>query len=405
MKTEIITMNTHLLRGQTLNTNVAFLAKELLALGIPVQQSVMLRNDSEDLKRALRLAEERAELIILSGGLSPDEEAIMKKTLSEHLAIPLVVDQDADFGLSEDQQVQPLILKNATGFFCSQNKKTYILLPGAFDELKPMFIEEARPLIIEKLLNNRKINTQIYSLYGLTLSEINEQLADLITYDGNPFIGVYDEKDETHIQITAQAHSEQEAKNLTNQVAQEVKKRVGDYIFGENGTHLASVVKSLLRDQNKKITAAESLTGGSFLNVISEEAKASEIFEGGIVTYSNDIKNNVLKVAQKTIDQYGVVSPQCAIEMAENSMNMFNADISISLTGAAGPASLEGERSGTVWIGLAQKGQEPFAKQFHFDYNRDRNRWNAVLSALNLARLVLLEKPIDDIVFYNKKDR
>lgn len=402
MKTELITINTHLLRGQALNTNASFLAKELIALGIPVQQSVMLESDTEDLKQALRFAEERADLIILSGDLGSDGNAIAKMTLFDHLNIPLVIDQDADNDLLKDA----IPLKNdtglATGFFCSKNEKTYILLPESFDELKPMFIEKVRPLIIEKLLNNRKVITQIYSLYGLTLSEINEQLADLISYDGNPFVGVYDQNDETHIQITAQAHSEIEAKRLTNQVAEEVKKRVGDYIFGEDGTSLASVVKSLLRGHHKQITAAESLTGGSFLNVISEESKASEIFEGGIIAYSNDVKNNVLKVTPKTIDQYGVVSSQCAIEMAVNSMDMFDADISISLTGAAGPTSLEEKNPGTVWIGLAQKGKEPFAKKFHFAYNRDRNRWHAVLSALNLVCLALLEKPIDDIVFYDK---
>lgn len=424
MKAEIITINSHLLRGQTLNTNVAFLTRELVSLGIPVQQSSMIHNDAKYLKQALQSAKKRADLIILSGGLGPDKNDITKTTISEHLNIPLVLNnetedriisyhQNSDLPMPKNNQLQAMILmdsiplKNVTGlavgFFFNKNGKTYILLPGPFDELQPMFIENTRPLIIDKLLKNQLVKNQIYSLYGLTLSEINDKLTDLITYDGNPFVGVYYEKDEAQIQITARANSEKEAESLIKPVAKEVKDRMGEYIFGENDTRLSAVVKNLLKEQDKKITAAESLTGGSFLSVISAEAEASEIFEGGIVTYSNHIKNNVLKVKQETIDQYGVVSAQCAIEMAENSMNMFEADIGVSLTGVAGPASLEGEIPGTVWIGLAQKGRETFAKKFHFGYKRDRNRHHSVQSALNLVRLALLEKPIDEQVFSKQK--
>lgn len=424
MKAEIITINSHLLRGQTLNTNVAFLTRELTSLGIPVQQSVMLRNHSDDLKQALQLSEKRADLIILTGGLGPDADDITKTTLSEYLDIPLALDnktedriiayhQNSEFTMPKYNQLQAMILMNsiplenvtglAVGFFYTSNETTYILLPGPFNELKPMFLENTRPLIIEKLLKNQAVATQIYSLYGLTLAQINEKIADVITYDGNPFVGIYYEKDEAQIQLTARANSKKEAKAMIHQTAELIKERIGEYIYGENGARLASVVKRLLKEQGKKITAAESLTGGSFLSVISEESEASEIFEGGIVTYSDHIKNNVLEVTQETIEQHGVVSAQCAIEMAENSMKMFEADMSISLTGAAGPASLEGEIPGTVWIGVAQEGQETFAKKFHFGYKRERNRRNSVLAALNLARLSLLEQPIDNQVYFNEK--
>lgn len=384
MKAEIITINADLLRGQPLNTNVVFLTRELTSLGIPVQQSVMIHNRSETLKRALRSANDRADLVILVGGLGPDADDVTKTTISDYLNIPL-------------KNVTGL----ATGYFYQHKEKTYILLPGPVEELKPMFTENTRPLIIEKLLDNQKIHTKIYSLYGLTLSEMNEKLGELISADGNPFIGVYYEKEVAKIHLTARASTEKEAKKLVDEVAEKVTARVGEYIYDDKDTRLAALVKHLLKEQNKKITAAESLTGGLFLSAISEESGASEIFDGGIVAYSNQIKQNVLKVTKETIDQYGVVSSQCAIEMAENSMEMFAADISLSLTGAAGPTSLEGKMPGTVWIGLAQKRQETFAKKFHFNDDRETNRRHAVLSALNLARLALLEQPIDDKVFFD----
>ncbi len=370
MKAEIITISSHLLRGQSLNVNVAFLTRELIAMGIPIQQSLMLRNNSDDLQHALKMAEERSDLIIITGDLD----------------IPLALDNLT--GLT-------------AGFLYTSDKTTYILLPGPFDQLKSIFIENTRPLIIKKLLNDIVTETQIYSLYGLTLAQANEKMSDLITYDENPFVGIYSDNDEVEIQITAKADSEKEAKAMINEVALQVQDRVGEFVFGENGEHLALIVKRLLKEQGKKITAAESLTGGSFLDVISGEPKSSEIFEGGIVAYGENIKNNVLKVTIETLDKYGMVSPQCAIEMAEKSMEMFGADISVSLTGVAGPSSLEGEIPGTVWIGLAQVGKETFAKKFHFEYKRERNRRNSVLSALNLVRLALLEKNIENQIFLN----
>lgn len=423
MKAEIIAINSHLLRGQVLNENATFLTRELTTLGIPVRQSIMLKDDSKDLKEALEIAKKHSNVIIIAGGLGPDKNDITKTTVSEYLDIPLVLDnktqnriisyhQNSNLVMPEYNQLQAMILmdsiplKNVTGlaagFFYTQENVTYILLPGPFDELKPMFLKYAHPLIIEKLLNNSVIQTKKYSLYGLSLAQLNEKLNDLITYEENPFVGIYFKNDEAEIQITARAATEKEANKMLNETTKKVKERVGNYIFGENESDLAHVVKRLLKEQGKKITAAESLTGGSFLDVISGEPESSEIFEGGIVTYSENIKNNVLKVTKDTLDKHGVVSAQCAIEMAEKSMNMFKADISISLTGVAGPASLEGEIPGTVWIGLAQEGKETFAKRFHFGYKRERNRRNSVLSALNLVRLALLDKPIEGQVFFDE---
>ena len=167
---------------------------------------------------------------------------------------------------------------------------------------------------------------------------------------------------------------------------------------------LSRQVRKLLKEQEKKITAAESLTGGSFLKEISSQEGASTVLEGGIVTYSNRVKQEVLGVQQETIDKYGVVSSECAIEMAEKSLDLFSADLSVSLTGVAGPASLEGKKSGTVWIGLAEKGKKTFAKKFQFGNQREENRKASVRSALNLILFTLLEKEIENKVFFPEKN-
>lgn len=423
MDAEIITVSSHLLRGQAIDENTAFLTRELTAMGIPVKHSGMLRTDAEALKNALEIAEDRSQLIIISGGLGPDEDDITKTTVSEYLEVPLVLDnetedriityhQNSDFTMPKYNQLQAMILMGSTplrnvtglaaGFFFKKEKHTYIVLPGPFDELKPMFIENTRPLIIEKVLNDLAIETKKFSLYGLTESQVMDRLKDIVSYDENPFVGVYYEEDEAEVQITARADSKEEAEEMLEDVSEKVQERIGEYIYGEDEDRLSHVVKQLLQEQNKTITAAESLTGGAFLEVISGEPESGDIFEGGIVTYSENIKHNALKVTEETLKKYGVVSPQCAIEMAENSRKMFEADLGISLTGVAGPSSLEGEIPGTVWIGVAQEGKEAFAKRFHFGYKRERNRQNSVLAALNLARLTLLEEPIENQVFFDE---
>lgn len=425
MNAEIISTSSPLLYGQEVNRNVAFLARELTAMGVFVGQTVTVPDDSERLKAALETAESRAEIIFVIGGLGPNEEDVSKLTISEYLEVPLALDnetedriisyhQNSDFKMPKNNQLQALILMDsiplhnvtglAAGFFYKDEKHTYILLPGPFDEFKPMFIENTRPLIIEHLLNDLVIETRKFSLYGLTMTQVKEKLNDLIAFEGNPFVGVYFEEEEIEIQITGRAKSKDKAGKMVAEFSEKIADRVSDYIFGEDENRLSHVVKNLLKEQGKTITAAESLTGGAFMDMISAEPESSTITEGGIVTYSENIKNGALGVTKKTLENFGVVSPQCAIEMAEKAMTMFEADIAVSLTGVAGPASHDGQIPGTVWIGVAQEGKETFAKKFHFGYKRIRNRKNSVLSAMNLVRLSLLNETIEDQVFFDDEE-
>lgn len=425
MKAEIISTSTPLLQGQDSNKNVAFLTRELTAMGIFVEQVVTVKDDPQYLKQALEAAESRSEIIFVIGGLGPNEADISKETISEYLDVPLALDneteeriisyhQNSDFKMPKNNQLQALILMNsiplhnitglAAGFFYKSEKHTYILMPGPFDEFKSMFVENTRPLIIEHLLNDLAVETKKFSLYGLTMTQTKEKLSDLIAFEGNPFIGVYFEEEEIEVQITARAKSKDKVRKMVDESSEKIDDRVGDYIFGEGENRLSHVVKNLLKEQEKTITAAESLTGGAFMDMISAEPESSSITEGGIVTYSENIKNSALGVTKKTLEKFGVVSPQCAIEMAEKALKMFEADIAVSLTGVAGPASHDGQIPGTVWIGVAQDGKETFAKKFHFGYKRVRNRKHSVLSAMNLARLALLDKPIEDQVFFNDDD-
>ena len=230
------------------------------------------------------------------------------------------------------------------------------------------------------------------------MAQAQHDLGDLLSQQDDGFIQLYPDGLEIEVHLATHHKEKKKANQQLESLKEKVTDRVADHIIGHGKTDLPNRVRELLIDQDKQITGAESLTGGAFLSRLSSLFEAGSIFEGGIVTYSSRVKNELLGVSKQTIKKYGVVSAECAFEMAEKALAKFDADIAVSLTGAAGPSSLEGEIPGTVWIGIAQKNKKTFAKIFHFGYKRNLNRDYSVWSAFNLVRQVLLEEEIADIV-------
>lgn len=424
MKAEIISVSSSLLTGLATNDNAAFLTRELSSLGMEITQAVMIHDSRKKLIKAIKQAEKQADILIITGGLGPDENDVVKTTLSEHLKKPLVLDEatqnriityhkNSDLVMPENNQLQALTLLDsiplenvtglALGMFYQSGDHTYLLLPGPSDELIPMYEEKAAPLIIEKLLANQVVSTKIIRLFGLTMAQAQNELGDIATSDDNPTVQIYPDGLEMEVQITAIEKEEEKAHQLVAKAEKEVENRVGTFIVGYGKNDLPNIVRELLIEKELTITGAESLTGGAFLSRISSLFEAGSIFEGGMVTYSEDIKNTALGVTKETIKKHGVVSAECAWEMAEKALKKFNADIAVSLTGAAGPSSLEGEIPGTVWIGIAQNGKETFAKKFHFGYKRNLNREYSVWSAFNMVRQVLNGEEVNEAVYAGKK--
>lgn len=424
MKAEIISVSSELLRGQRLNKNAQFLTRQLIALGLPVHQSTTVGNSNKQLEDSIVQAEKRVDVIFITGGLGPNKNDITKEVLSDYLEVPLVLDREtedriityhknSDFTMPDNNQKQALVLQDSTplqnvtglaaGMFYQEEDTFYFVLPGPFDELEPVFKKEVFPIIIDQLLHKASVQTQKIRLFGTTLAKVTAELKEIVDYRENPFIGIYPDGDEIEIQITARDQSEEEANEKIEEIQQKIEETVGEYIYGYGNDSLPDVMKNLLRKNEMTVTAAESLTGGELLSTFSSELEASQIFSGGIVTYDTGIKNSVLGVSQKTLDTFGAVSSQCAIEMAEKSKEMFKADFGLSLTGVAGPSSLEGKIPGTVWIGVAQEGEKSFAKLYHFAYKRNTNRGLAVLNAINLIRLLLEDKPINDKIFMDEQ--
>lgn len=425
MRAEIISVGTELLLGQVVNTNSAYIAKKLASLSIEVYHHITVGDNAERIKEAIEAAESRSDMIILSGGLGPTEDDITKQVLSEYLDVELVLHEDtqnkiityhknSDFEMPKNNQLQALMLMGAipllndtglaVGSFLEKGDHSYIILPGPPDELEPMVENHLTQVIVDNILDEQKLVSRIIRLFGLTESQLALKLEKVIQNQMNPTIAIYAEGGELTIRITAKGQSEEECDKMINKVEKAINKEVKEFVFGYGEKNLSDVIKDILIEQEKKITAAESLTGGAFLSSISSDLAAGSIFDGGIVTYSSDHKHKTLGISQKVIDNFGVVSPECAIEMAERVRDMFEADIAVSLTGVAGPSALEGNIPGTVWIGIALNESKSFAKHYHFAYKRNKNRRLAVQNALDLVRRVLLDMPISKRIYCDEEN-
>lgn len=420
MKAIIISVSSALLQGSATNTNAAFLARELTALGFEITESLMIHDDQDKLLQVVKEAEKEAELIVLVGGLGPDDNDIVKTTLAKHLDQDLVLDEDtqnrimtyhknSSLVMPKNNQLQALTLLNsiplvnvtglALGMFYQSETHHYLLLPGPADELEPMFTQNTRPILIDKLTDKPCVSNRIIRLYGLTMAQAYQDLSDLMTTVDNPIVQLFPSDIEIEVQLTARADTQEACHQLLAKAEKQVEDQVGAYIIGYGTDNLPNIVRLLLKENELKLTAAESLTGGAFLSEVSSLFEAGLILEGGIVTYSDAIKNQALGVTKKTIETYGVVSAECAIEMAEKALKMFEADLAVSLSGVAGPSSLEDEIPGTVWIAVAFKNQSSFARKYHFGYKRNLNRRHSVWSAFDLVRKVILEEEIPDLVY------
>ncbi|MCC5895185.1 MAG: competence/damage-inducible protein A [Alkalibacterium sp.] len=423
MRAEIISIGTELLLGQVDNTNSSFLSRELASLGVEIYHHVTVGDNPERLIEAVKQAESRVDLIVLSGGLGPTEDDITKKTLAEYLGVDLILHEEtedkiityhknADFEMPENNQLQALILADSTpltndtglavGMMLTNDRHHYVLLPGPPDELEPMVENYLKKELVKHILEEQVLVSRVLRFFGLTEAQLAQKISPLVKKQSNPTIAVYTNDGEITVRLTAKSKNEDEGNKLIDEVEKEVMSYLSDYFFGYGEKRLAEVIKDLLMEKELTITAAESLTGGAFLSTLTSGLSAGSILEGGLVTYSSDKKNKVLKVTKETIDKYGVVSGECAIEMAEKSRKLFGADIGVGLTGVAGPSSLENQIPGTVWVGIAYKDKQSFSKHFHFGYKRNKNRRLAVLNALELVRRTLKELPIENTQFYGE---
>lgn len=411
MIVELISVGTEILLGNIVNTNAAFLAKECASLGLSCYHQTVVGDNENRLCEAIKTALERADILILSGGLGPTQDDLTKEMAARVLGKKLVLDEHSrekieDFfrlrgrEITENNWKQAyapegaIILDNENGtapglILTTEQKKHILLLPGPPEELEPMFLKQMIPYL--QKLQQEVLYSSTVKLCGIGESKAETQILDLLEKQGNPTIAPYAKTGEVHFRITAKAESEQKAKALVEPVVQKLKERFGTLVYtAREEVTLEQAVADLLQEKGWKIATAESCTGGMVAARLTRVAGVSGVFETGMVTYANNTKKELLGVKEKTLTTYGAVSSQTAEEMVLGLAQRTGAEVSLSITGIAGPSGGTKEKPvGLVFMGCRVK-DRTIIKEFHFSGNREKIRESSVAAALSLVRSCIL---------------
>jgi len=408
MKAEIISVGTEILLGDIVNTNAQYISRRLADLGIFVYYQSVVGDNPERMRTAYELAFSRADLVITTGGLGPTQDDLTKEIAAQYFNKKLILDEyslerikcffrklNRPMGESNVKQAKMpescVILVNnngtAPGCIIDENGKTMVLMPGPPKEMKAMFEESVVPYL-QKFIDG-KLVSKILRFAGIGESAMAEIVSDLIDNGINPTVAPYAKEFECILRITAKATTEKGAEELIEPVEEEIRKRLGKYIYGTGEVPLEFVLGEVLIRNHLTIATAESCTGGLLAGKLINYPGISAAFLEGMVTYTNDAKVKRLGVKVETLEKFGAVSPETAEEMAKGVAIACGTNIGISTTGIAGPGGgTEDKPVGLVYIGIFINGKTKTQK-LELSRSRDSVRNRAVREALNLLRLEL----------------
>ena len=411
MTVELISVGTEILLGNIINTNAAWLAGQCAALGLSCYYQSTVGDNAARLCETLKTALGRSDAVILSGGLGPTTDDLTKETAADVMGMPLVEDPrsleriEAYFRIrglemTENNKKQALVpagavvLDNdngtAPGLILEKGEKRVILLPGPPNELIPMFQEQVKPYL--QRLEPGILYSRTVKICGIGESKAAFLVQDLIDSQTNPTIAPYAKTGEVHLRVTARAQNEKEAKSLVKPVVKELERRFSQDIYTtKEEISLEQAVVDLLLEKKMTVCTIESCTGGMLAARLINVPGVSETFRAGFVTYSNKAKRKVAGVKKKTLQKYGAVSAQTAAEMARGAARAAHADVTVSVTGIAGPDGGSREKPvGLVYIGCCVAGRTA-VQEYRFVGNRGKIRESAVSAALTLVRRCILE--------------
>ncbi len=372
MNAEILCVGTELLLGDIVNTNAAYIAKELAAAGINVYHQSVVGDNPSRLKESLRHALAQNDCVITTGGLGPTYDDLTKETVAELFGLPMVVDQDSlqfimgffkKIGrpMTENNKKQALMPKGATvfrndngtapGLAVEQDGKIAVLLPGPPREMEPMFRDQVMPYL-QKFSDHVLASRNIH-IFGVGESAVEQELREMMTSQQNPTVAPYAKDGEVLLRVTASAPTREEALRLTEPTVAEIKRRYGDAIYGVDIGSLQAAVVKLYREKGLTLSTAESCTGGLVSKRLTEIPGSSQVYLGGVCSYSNEMKQRVLGVSAQTLAEYGAVSRQTAREMAKGARRCGGADVGVATTGIAGPGGGTKEKPvGLVYVAV-----------------------------------------------------
>lgn len=411
VKASVMTIGDELLIGQTIDTNSAWIAQELNKIGIWVHRRVAVGDDWDEINYALKEEEKLSDLILITGGLGPTADDITKPLLCHYFGGKMVIDEDALANVKnifENILKRPLIERNlkqaevpdvcrviqnkrgtAPGMWFTKNEKIFISMPGVPHEMKGMMIHDILPSLIQQLplqpITHRTLLTAGIgeSFLAERIQDFESQLPSNITLAYLPNYGM------VKLRLSAKGDNQ---KNLAALEAEfdVLKNRLQDVLVVDKDQSLQEVVGDILVKLNKTVGTAESCTGGYLAHLLTSIPGSSRYFKGSIVSYANEVKEEILGVTSETLKKFGAVSRETAVQMVKGALAVLNTDYVIITTGIMGPDGGTSEKpTGTVWVGLGYKDQIE-THPFHFRFDRQRNMELTATHGLNVLRKFIL---------------
>lgn len=411
MIAEIITIGDELLIGQVIDTNSAWMATKLNEHGIGVKQITSISDNREHILTTLKEASQRANLILITGGLGPTKDDITKTTLCEYFSTGLVFSEIAYKGVSrlfrnrglpvtDLNRQQAMVPENCTvipnsngtapGMWFQKDEIIYVSMPGVPFEMKAMMENEVLPRLAGKSnysIIHRTILTEGIgeSFLAAKIASWENNLPSEIKLAYLPQPGM------VRLRLTAKGTDKLILEKELKDSVDELFKLAGEYIFGEGEETLQNITGQLLKKYGKTLATAESCTGGYLAHLITSISGSSEYFKGSVIAYANEIKERMLGVEPETLAKHGAVSEETVKQMAEGIRSKFKVDYAVATSGIAGPTGGSPEKPvGTTWIAIASP-SGTIAKKFMLGDHRERNIQRAAISALSLLRKKILE--------------
>jgi nicotinamide-nucleotide amidase len=406
----ILAVGSELLGTTRLDTNSLFLTGELETMGLRVVRKACVGDEWPELEKEMRLALERAPLLVVSGGLGPTADDRTKEVLAAILGRKLVRDEEILARLRErfrrrgydmpkvnekqaDVVEGSVVLVNrlgsAPGFLVESEGRTVVLLPGVPAELKVMWADEAAPRL-ESVFGTAGVYRRILKVGGLPESVVEERVQPVYAAHAESPITILANAGEVQLHFAARGTAEEAAKVL-DRLEADFRKALGEDIFGRDAETLEGNVGSLLRSRGQTLALAESCTGGLLSGRLTEVPGSSAYFLGSAVTYANSAKTGLVGVKPETLERFGAVSEETAREMAAGARLRFGATIGFSVTGIAGPTGGSAEKPvGTVYMALDAADGTRLHKRSLFPADRTLTRRWTVSAALVMIRKHLL---------------
>ncbi len=412
MNAHIITIGDEILIGQVLNTNAAFIGKELVEHNINVTRTSVVGDSENEIVGEFKKVFETNDVIISTGGLGPTHDDITRKCIVNFFNTELIQNEEVlgDINalfqkrgrkmtrVNEGQALVPKIatvirnsLGTAPGVWIEKDDKIFIAMPGVPFEMIEMMNTYVIPKLTERLGESESITRRkTLQTTGIPESTLFERLGDLNELLGDAKLAFLPSQFGVRLRITVEAKTEDEATNKISEVEQKMRSKAGRFIFGKDDELLEEVIGRILKERGLTLAVAESCTGGLISNMLTNISGSSAYFERDIVSYSNAAKVEILKVNEDTIADHGAVSIEVARQMAEGVKSISGTDLGLSTTGIMGPTGATADKPvGLVYVGICDD-KVCTAKEFQFGDDRILNKQRAAQAALDMLRRHLL---------------